>query len=344
MSAERVAADDDDEPAKPPPPPPCACCSAPSKYRCPACDARTCSLACVNKHKAETKCSGIRNAAAYKPIQAFDDAALAHDYRFLEDAIRAVDSSKRRKRDIEQQASPAPRHNTTTPARQTLAKQARDRGIRLELMPSGMQKQRENTTRYDGRRRQLIWRIELRFSAAGVLHVLSGVPESVTVLRLLRYMLEPDVPLTGDVNSAGGGSGGGGGTSASRKDPDGQRALLRHKLRAYCKEGASSLRVFLFAEGRRADDPRYHELPLESSLCEALKGKTVIEYPTLHIALASSSEDEGVPTALFPLVPPEEAPPPEPSQQQEEGHQGEARQHEATCGASSASAAGSSGA
>ena len=376
----------DDEPAKPPAPPPCACCGQPSKYRCPACDARTCSLLCVNKHKADKPCSGVRNTADYRPIQAFDDAALMHDYRFLEDAIRIVDSSKRRQRDVE--APPAAtRRGGQTPARDNLVKQAHERGIRLELMPHGMQKQRDNTTRYDGRRRQLIWRVELRFAAAGVLHILPSVPEGCTLLRLLRSILEPNVALSGnegggdaaaascststcdangstkvalpvgisakesaETNAAGGGGGGssgsgggggggrpggagsaggdtnggskrtsgggeggnGGGGGGQRKD-EGQRALLRHKLRAYGKEGAANLRVLLFAEGRRADDPRYYALPLDMSLSAALRGKSVIEFPTLHIELPHGHAPEGGSSALedpaiktFPLMPEED--------------------------------------
>ena len=124
----------DDEPAKPPAPPPCACCGQPSKYRCPACDARTCSLLCVNKHKADKPCSGVRNTADYRPIQAFDDAALMHDYRFLEDAIRIVDSSKRRQRDVE--APPAAtRRGGQTPARDNLVKQAHERGCPERRVP-----------------------------------------------------------------------------------------------------------------------------------------------------------------------------------------------------------------
>ena len=85
--------------------------------------------------------------------------------------------------------------------------------------------------------------------------------------------------------------------------------MLRHKLRAYARADAASLRVLLFAEGRRADDPRYYALPLELSLSEALRGKTVIEYPTLHVELLPTSADgtsgayEAAVDSSFPLMP-----------------------------------------
>ena len=73
----------------------CALCGEPSRYRCPACSIRTCSLACVQLHKSQQSCSGVRETEKFRAVQQFDDAALGRDYRFLEDLDRAVDGSKR---------------------------------------------------------------------------------------------------------------------------------------------------------------------------------------------------------------------------------------------------------
>lgn len=298
--------------------PPCGCCGAISRYRCPACGVRTCSLACVNKHKAERPCTGKRETAAYKPVQAFDDAALAHDYHFLEGMLRAVDSGKRRRGDLE--PPPAARTNKSglAPARQLLLREASERGIQLELMPHGMQRQRENTSRYDARRKQVFWRTELCFASAGVKHAHANAPEACTVGQLLSALLVPDdEKVEGmeeeETRTMTGGKGGSGSstppTSAQswlRVRDDGQRALLSHKLRAYAKAYSSSrwnggddadeddgLAVFMRCEGpsRRADAPRYFRLGVEAVLGEALKGKVVVEYPTLHVALGREEAD-----------------------------------------------------
>lgn len=171
----------------------CGRCGAPSLYRCPACNARSCSLDCVRKHKADTGCSGVRSKTEFRPMSDFDDATLARDYHFLESVIRDVDSGKRRLNDTEvPSARPGQK---LTPARHHLFKQAKERGIGLEMLPHGMQRQRDNTSRYDGRRRRICWRVELRFEGASVLHVLPAVPESCTIRQVLRSLMEPGETL-----------------------------------------------------------------------------------------------------------------------------------------------------
>lgn len=197
--------------------------------------------------------------------------------------------------------------------------------MQLELLPHGMQRQRENSTRYDGRRRQLLWRVELRFPAAGVLHVVPSVPEGCTLGQLLRSLLEPGVSLLVAPTASGAGSGGDNGSGSktgdsggsgdrvdvayavtSKSSPtdqsprqlsrdDGQLVLLRHKLRAYSKASVSSLHVFLGVERRRANDPRFHRLPLDVSLGEALRNKLILEFPTLQVALPGEED-------AFPLM------------------------------------------
>ena len=293
----------------------CAC-GAEARYRCPACDARSCSLACVQQHKAERACSGVRDPAKYCSMQTFDDTTLKRDFGFLEGVVRGVDSSKRARRETERPAGPARYHAAgLTPARQHLLRHASERGVQLELLPHGMTRQRENSTRYDARRQSLGWRVELRFVDAGALHVVSCVPEATTLLQLMRSCLEPNVSLTPRADSsapeeAAAASEGGAhatppppATPPTRRD-DGQRALLRHRLRVYGRAGAAALRIYMRAECRRADDPRYHRLLLDASLGESLRGKAVIEFPILHVALPTAAEADEEEGGRFPLLRP----------------------------------------
>ena len=177
-------------------PPKCSACGAEAKYRCPACDVRSCSLACVNRHKQERPCTGRRNPAEYHAIGEFDDRVIHGDYRFLEGTLRAVDSARRRRRDTDSPAESGRRPGQSLPpARHNLLKKAQERGVWLELLPQGMRRQTENTTRYDGRRRQICWRVEVLFGDAGIRHVLPAVPESARLGQMLRSLLEPDVSL-----------------------------------------------------------------------------------------------------------------------------------------------------
>ncbi|KDO46088.1 hypothetical protein CISIN_1g047076mg [Citrus sinensis] len=47
-----------------------------SKYKCPGCSIRTCSLACVKAHKQRTGCSGNRNVTQFVPLSQFNDNIL----------------------------------------------------------------------------------------------------------------------------------------------------------------------------------------------------------------------------------------------------------------------------
>lgn len=52
------------------------CCTAASKYCCPRCSRRTCSLLCSNQHKSVDACSGTRDRTAFVTMQNFDDRTL----------------------------------------------------------------------------------------------------------------------------------------------------------------------------------------------------------------------------------------------------------------------------
>ncbi|KAF4677580.1 hypothetical protein FOL47_000535 [Perkinsus chesapeaki] len=56
------------------------------KYTCPACSVKTCSLACVNAHKANSKCTGKRALVEHVAINEFDEKVLRRDISLLEDA------------------------------------------------------------------------------------------------------------------------------------------------------------------------------------------------------------------------------------------------------------------
>ena len=59
-----------------------------------------------------------------------------------------------------------------------------------------------------------------------------------------------------------------------------------------------ALRAYMLAECRRADDNRYLLLPLAATVRDALRGKAVIEFPILHIALPGNPGED----SRFPLL------------------------------------------
>ena len=95
----------------------CSVCEQGSKYRCPGCGARSCSLECSKVHKANTGtpaatvepatstqrahpgllagCSGKRDRTAFAPLTDFSDATLRSDYFLLEGAQRSREAARR---------------------------------------------------------------------------------------------------------------------------------------------------------------------------------------------------------------------------------------------------------
>jgi hypothetical protein len=74
----------------------CAVCrSCDAKYTCPRCSLRSCSAACVTRHKAESGCSGKRETTAFAPLSSMTDATLRSDLVLLEDTERVAVAAKR---------------------------------------------------------------------------------------------------------------------------------------------------------------------------------------------------------------------------------------------------------
>lgn len=88
------------------------CGAQEARYRCPRCEFRSCCLQCVNLHKKEFDCNGIRDKTRFKSLSQFTELDLLSgkflfvsfiflfndllclyiDYRLLEEAGRSVES------------------------------------------------------------------------------------------------------------------------------------------------------------------------------------------------------------------------------------------------------------
>ncbi|GMP62527.1 hypothetical protein CsSME_00024607 [Camellia sinensis var. sinensis] len=53
-----------------------------SKYKCPGCSIRSCSLPCVKAHKERTACTGKRQQTHFVPLSHFDDNLLLSGTKF----------------------------------------------------------------------------------------------------------------------------------------------------------------------------------------------------------------------------------------------------------------------
>ncbi|KAK8821336.1 hypothetical protein WA538_005962 [Blastocystis sp. DL] len=140
------------------------CHQHPSKYTCPGCNKRTCSLACVRDHKRIDHCTGVRDRTKFVPISEYNDAVLHDDYFFLTDVARKVDSTVKSINDFPAWSTPhmvedakeAKNHRVSSYL-SALIKQAADRHVQLITLPLGMSRQVENKSRYIFGKGLIMW-------------------------------------------------------------------------------------------------------------------------------------------------------------------------------------------
>ncbi|XP_074524645.1 box C/D snoRNA protein 1 [Halichoeres trimaculatus] len=224
------------------------CGSGEAKYRCPACLSHSCSLQCVKKHKADSGCSGVRNKTAFVTLSQFDEMALLSDYRFLEDTGRFADGANR---------DSLVRTPRSTMKAKRLAANARKMNITLRFLPVTFTKSRENSTFFLSKEQLFLWHVKLIFPQSGTEFSQRRVSEKQTLEQILTPYIHP-----------------------TESDP-----VTRQKLKMYVHAPFDHVKVFMKAEGRKANSVRYHELDIHKSLRDNLSYKTLIEYPVLHVVL-----------------------------------------------------------
>lgn len=177
----------------------CAIChGAAPKYRCPRCRTRTCSLGCVKKHKAWSDCSGRRDQTAYVPLDRLRTAAgIDHDYNFLAGIERAVERAEReivddRKLVDHHEVHPPPpvvrdkvvaerlpdgrmvrrrvrvmepppeqgRARRHVLRERNVARRLQELDITAAVAAFGMERRRENKTRWDKATHSICWQVE----------------------------------------------------------------------------------------------------------------------------------------------------------------------------------------
>ncbi|KAH9951677.1 hypothetical protein B0H21DRAFT_186256 [Amylocystis lapponica] len=166
----------------------CAICATDNaKYTCPRCSIRICSLSCSTEHKARGQgCSGVRNKAAYVPMNQYGYMALMDDYVFLEEVGRNVGGWGR---EIVQggylagggtdsgRGRMAPRGRgrgrgrgagghaggKTRSKRDVLKMQLDFRDIEMDLLPNGMERRTLNQSTWDFKNRSALLTVEFIF-------------------------------------------------------------------------------------------------------------------------------------------------------------------------------------
>ncbi|CAG2104237.1 unnamed protein product [Medioppia subpectinata] len=133
------------------------CKSSDTKYCCPKCQLKSCSMICCKTHKLRFNCNGVRDKTTFVKISDFSQQDFLSDYFFLEDVDRTLDNSGRQRRAIINSKNMLPKWL------QKLVREARVRGIDLKIMPGGFKRRKQNTTCFMYANNTINWDIEFKF-------------------------------------------------------------------------------------------------------------------------------------------------------------------------------------
>ncbi|PRQ20640.1 putative Zinc finger, HIT-type [Rosa chinensis] len=229
------------------------CKAKESKYKCPGCSIRSCSLPCVKGHKIRTSCTGKRSQTHFVPISQMDDNLLLSDYNLLEEVKRVADSAQRLRNKL-------CRYNSFRLPfyLKSLRGAAFSRRTKLLFLPTGMSKRDKNQTRYDTRKKCITWTIEWRFHSTDVVLIDHGVNENRNLSSVLEDHLQP--------------------------------GPWNHKLRQFCIEQLDCLKLFIRKRPKGTRSP-FRELDLRVPIRQQLANLDILEYPVIYVFLPSHSID-----------------------------------------------------
>ncbi|PON87069.1 Zinc finger, HIT-type [Trema orientale] len=220
-----------------------------SKYKCPGCSFRSCSLPCVKAHKQRTGCTGKRNRTQFVPLSNFDDNQLLSDYNLLEEAKRVSESAQRMRNKLcRYNYYRLPYHL------KSVRSAAASRRTKILFLPSGMSKREKNQTRYEQRKKCIYWTIEWRFHSTDVLLLDHGVNENMNISSIVGNHLKP--------------------------------GPWHHQLKQFCEEDLESLKFFIRKFHKGASSP-FYELDVKAPLRQQLANRVVLEYPVVYVFLPS---------------------------------------------------------
>ncbi|XP_029052037.2 box C/D snoRNA protein 1 [Osmia bicornis bicornis] len=239
-----------------------------ARYTCPKCEVRTCCLQCVNIHKKELECDGIRDKTKFVRLNSFTDLDILSDYRLLEEVGRTVDQLKR------DPSKKCTRQNNLPVHLTKLRAAAFKKTINLQFMPQNFSRHQSNTTFLNWKTNELYWRIEWIFpQAEHTKWVTERALDSTRLSTLIEEILDPVKSLENknDIEELN------------------LKMRLNERLQYYQAAGLSGIKILLKAEKIAKSDLRFYELDVTCTLQENLENKTIIEFPTIYVILKDHS-------------------------------------------------------
>ncbi|XP_062111173.1 uncharacterized protein LOC133822749 [Humulus lupulus] len=236
-----------------------------SKYKCPGCSFRSCSLPCVKAHKQRTGCTGKRNRTEFVPLSQFDDNQLISDYNLLEEVKRVSESAQRMRKKLCKY-----NHYRLPYFLRSVRSAAASRRTKILFLPGGMTKREKNQTNYDKRKKCIYWTIEWQFHSTDVVLVDHGIDESLNISSVIGNHLKP--------------------------------GPYHHQLKRFCEEDLENLKFFIRKYQKGSTSP-FYELDVKVPLRQQLTNKVILEYPVIYVFLPSHNIDFEVVKDDYPTFP-----------------------------------------
>ncbi|KAI9886157.1 MAG: hypothetical protein M1823_002060 [Watsoniomyces obsoletus] len=259
------------------------CHVSPPRYRCPRCALRTCSLVCSQRHKRRAQCSGVRDPAAYvKRSDLATPAGIDRDFNFLVGVERHLD---RAEQDILQRKLPPLEHvgpaKGARPGRPKaegpLSSSIRRAGVTVEHAPKGLQRERENRTRWHQQQQCLSWTVEWIDDTSR--RSLVSAFDTLTVREAYERVSLQESQRPRKRRKA----------EAMKVVPteDVERSITDESTQAERSERASNaspdMHFYLLRPRTAGPDRVLIPVPSTTKLSDALRHRVVLEFPTFYV-------------------------------------------------------------
>ncbi|KAI9311696.1 hypothetical protein BX666DRAFT_1994556 [Dichotomocladium elegans] len=237
-----------------------------SKYTCPRCQMRTCSVACVKQHKQDNNCSGERSKTHFVARDQYNYSTMMSDYVYLEDVGRQSDTLIR-----ERMRSDALEPRQKVFRDRALLKKIRFTGVDYDMLPVGMSRHKINQTNYSTNFHTIFWTIECFFCRHG------------KVERIVEHSFPSSRPLRSFFDNL---------LISEHPQGKGSFSTYRYQVRDFVEAGIDQFVVGL----KKPHGPKNTYVDLTPHLNrffkDILRGERIIEFPTLYIWL-QGEVDEG---------------------------------------------------
>ena len=163
------------------------------------------------------------------------------------------------------------------------------KGINLLRMPNGMERRRRNTTKFHKKKGIITWKIELCFHHP-TKSIADGSKDEEEGEESCSPSTEKTQPTLLKIESEASDSSTLNEELGKHLDVRPGNSTTRSRLRAFASAPRDSLILFMKRLPCSSVDPRYFELDPKAALMETLRGKTIIEFPTIDVVMDADKD------------------------------------------------------